>query len=262
MGDGFEAGSILCLYSMRKGDFPALSCARVVRCFLRSVDSDGWTCRYGPLRILLFGQEVMKFSTAMVWIWLQFALMVSGLGYCGLAVIGLVVGVCLWKMDVFMVRGGVGCVVRWLSGCAGREVFCWYWEAWRERCSCIGRICVSWWRCRWLVSAVQPVAMRSAVFCTVCSLLMDVFEVICDHVVLAYSRMGLVIALYVEAIVSCDLPHCVVVSAFSMFTDFFAFSIVSFVCSAKFSLVSSVTPSIFGCCIVGIVVLFICRFSL
>lgn len=112
------------------------------------------------------------------------------------------------------------------------------------------------------MSAVQPVAMRSAVFCIVCSLLIDVLEAICDQVVLAYSRMGLVIALYVVAIVSFDLPHCVVVSALRMLTVFLALSTVFFVCSVKFSLVSSVSPRTLGCCTVGIVMLLMCRFSL
>ena len=46
-----------------------------------------------------------------------------------------------------------------------------------------------------LVSAVHPVAIRIAVFCIICSLFMLVSAIMVDQTVLAYSRMGLVIAL-------------------------------------------------------------------
>ena len=71
-------------------------------------------------------------------------------------------------------------------------------------------------------------------------------DAICDQVVFVYSRMGLVIVLYVDAIVSFDFPHCVHVRAFRRFIDFFAFSVVTLMCSEKFSFGSSVRPRIFG----------------
>ena len=55
------------------------------------------------------------------------------------------------------------------------------------------------------VACVQPVAMRSAV-CSFCMLVVDAMS---DHMVEAYSSMGLVLALYVESIVSLCLPHLV-----------------------------------------------------
>ena len=64
-----------------------------------------------------------------------------------------------------------------------------------------------------LVSAVHPVAILSALFCIVCSLVMLVCEIVGDQMEDAYSRMGRVIALYVEMIVSFCLPQLVDVSA-------------------------------------------------
>ena len=46
-----------------------------------------------------------------------------------------------------------------------------------------------------LVSWVHPVAILSALFCIVCSLSMFVCDVVGDHTVDAYSRMGRVMAL-------------------------------------------------------------------
>ena len=45
---------------------------------------------------------------------------------------------------------------------------------------------------------------------------MFVFDMMGDQIVLAYSRMGLVIVLYVMLSVSLDFPQCVVVRAFMM----------------------------------------------
>ena len=59
------------------------------------------------------------------------------------------------------------------------------------------------------MSCVQPVAMRSVVFCTVCSFCMLVLDAMGDHMMEAYSSMGLVMALYVQSIVSLCLPHLV-----------------------------------------------------
>ena len=54
---------------------------------------------------------------------------------------------------------------------------------------------VSAWRCSLFVSAVQPVIVRNAVFCMVCSFLMLVSDVLGDHTVFAYSMVGSVIVL-------------------------------------------------------------------
>ena len=106
------------------------------------------------------------------------------------------------------------------------------------------------------VSCVQPVMVLSAMFCIICSLLVLVFAMIGDHIVFAYSSMGRVIVLYVTICVSLVLPQCVVVSCFSMFVDFLAFSVVLVMCWEYVSFVSKVRPSIFGVCVVGSGVLF------
>ena len=76
---------------------------------------------------------------------------------------------------------------------------------------------VSSCRCCVLVSRVHPVIVLSAWFCTVCSFVMLVLDVIGDHIVLAYSIIGRVIVLYVVVSVSLDLPQCVDVSVLRMF---------------------------------------------
>ena len=62
-------------------------------------------------------------------------------------------------------------------------------------------ICVFLCRCCVLVSVVYPVAIMSAVFCVICSLLMFVYNSSGDRMVKTYSSMGLVMALYVASIV-------------------------------------------------------------
>ena len=91
-------------------------------------------------------------------------------------------------------------------------------------CVSMGSIFVS--VCRWcvFVSSVHPVIVRSAEFCLACNLFMFVFDMMGDRIVLAYSRMCLVIVLYVMMSVSLDFPHCVVVSAaFMMWIVYLAF---------------------------------------
>ena len=56
------------------------------------------------------------------------------------------------------------------------------------------------------VSFVHPVAILSAAFCTICSLFILVLAAIGDQIVLAYSSVGRVIALYVVVIVSFCFP--------------------------------------------------------
>ena len=60
------------------------------------------------------------------------------------------------------------------------------------------RVCVS--SCIWCVFVVHPVAIMSAVFCVICSLVMFVSNASGDHMVDTYSSMGLVMALYVVMI--------------------------------------------------------------
>ena len=71
----------------------------------------------------------------------------------------------------------------------------------------MGRMRVSSCRCWVLVSRVHPVMVRNAWFCTVCSFVMFVFEMIGDQTVFAYSIMGRVIVLYVVMSVSFALPQ-------------------------------------------------------
>ena len=78
----------------------------------------------------------------------------------------------------------------------------------------MGSVSVSSCRCCMFVSCVHPVAVLNAAFCMTCSLLMLVEDAIGDHTEEAYSRAGLITALYVAMSVSFCLPHPVAVSAF------------------------------------------------
>ena len=102
------------------------------------------------------------------------------------------------------------------SVCSGSCACCRNCDPWSFMCVSIRRIFVS--VCRWcaFVSSVHPVIVRSAEFCIVCNLFVFVFDIMGDQIVLAYSRMGLTIVLYVMLSVSLDFPQCVVVSAFIM----------------------------------------------
>ena len=66
----------------------------------------------------------------------------------------------------------------------------------------MGSMCVSSCRCCVFVSVVHPVAILTAVFCVICSLLMFLSDAIGDNMVETYSSMGLVMALYFARIVS------------------------------------------------------------
>ena len=66
------------------------------------------------------------------------------------------------------------------------------------------------------VSCVQSVAVFNTAFCMTCSLLMLVEDARGDHMEEAYSRAGLITALYVAMSVSFCLPHPVAVSAFRL----------------------------------------------
>ena len=78
------------------------------------------------------------------------------------------------------------------------------------------------------LSVVHPVAILSAVFCVICSLLMFVSDASGDHMVETYSSMGLVMALYVAMIVSFCFPHVADVSSLSICIVLRAFVVCEF----------------------------------
>ena len=78
----------------------------------------------------------------------------------------------------------------------------------------MGSMSVSSCRCCMFVSCVHPGAVLIVVFCMTCSLLILVEDARGDHMEEAYSRAGLMTALYVAMSVSFCLPHSVAVSAF------------------------------------------------
>ena len=110
----------------------------------------------------------------------------------------------------------------------------------------MGIVCVSSCRCCVFVSVVHPVAILSAVFCVICSLLIFESDASGDHMVETYSNMCLVMALYVAMIVSFCFPHVVDVSALSICIVLRAFVVVISMCVVYVSLESRVGPSIFG----------------
>ena len=115
----------------------------------------------------------------------------------------------------------------------------------------MGSVCVSSCRCCVFVSVVHPVAILSAEFCVICSLLMFVSDAIGDYMMETYSSMGLVMALYVAKIVSFCVPHVVDVSALSIYIVLRAFVDVIYMCLLYVSLGSRVSPSIFGLMFMG-----------
>ena len=94
------------------------------------------------------------------------------------------------------------------------------------------------------VSVVHPVAILSAVFCVICSLLMFVSDSSGAYMVETYSIMGLLMALCVASIVSFCFPHVVDVSALSICIVLRAFVVVIYMCLLYVSLRSRVSPSI------------------
>ena len=110
----------------------------------------------------------------------------------------------------------------------------------------MGSMFVSSCRCCVFVSLVHPVAILSAVFCVICSLLMFVSDAIGNHMVEKYSSMGLVMTLYVARIVSFCFPHVIDVSALSTCIVLRAFVVVISMCLLYMSLRLRVSPSIFG----------------
>ena len=81
-----------------------------------------------------------------------------------------------------------------------------------------------------LCVCVHPVAILSAVFCVICSLLMFVSDASGNHMVETYSNMRLVMALYVAMIVSFCFPHGVDVSALSICIVLRVFVVVISMC--------------------------------
>ena len=75
---------------------------------------------------------------------------------------------------------------------------------------------------------------------------MLVVDVIGDQIVLAYSRMSLVMVLYVVVSVSFCFPQLVPESALSTLVVFSALLLVCLMCSVYVSLGSSTSPSVLG----------------
>ena len=111
------------------------------------------------------------------------------------------------------------------------------------------------------VSVVHPVAILSAVFCVICSLLMFVSDASGDHMVETDSSMGLVMALYVAMTVSFCFPHVVDVSALSICIVLRVLVIVIDMCLLYVSMGSRASPSIVGLMFMGSVMLSICSSS-
>ena len=114
-------------------------------------------------------------------------------------------------------------------------------------------------RCCMFVSCVHPVAVLIAAFCMTCSLLMLVEDAIGDHTEEAYSRAGLINALYVAVSVSFCLPHPVAVSAFMICTGLCACTEMLWMCVLYVSVGSKERPRAFGCMTMCSVLLFIVR---
>ena len=104
-------------------------------------------------------------------------------------------------------------------------------------------------------------AVRRAVFCMVCSFSMLVLETMGNQIVLAYSSIGLVIALYVVVRVSFCFPYEVEVRALMMLFLLFAVSDIVFRCLLTFSSGSNVSPRIFRFLTVGMILSLILRSS-
>ena len=87
------------------------------------------------------------------------------------------------------------------------------------------------------------------------------FDIIGAQVEHAYSRIGLVIDLYVWMIVSLFFPHVVPVRDLYIFMVLYAFVLVYLMCSANVNLGSKVRPNILGKGLVARLLLLILRLS-
>ena len=126
-------------------------------------------------------------------------------------------------------------------------------------CSCMGSVSVSSCICCMFVSCVHPVAILNAALCTTFSLLMLVENAIGDHMDEAYSRAGLITALYVAMSVSFCLLHPVAVSAFMICRGLCACTEMLWICVLYVSFGSKVRPRTFVCVAMGSALLFIVR---
>ena len=99
--------------------------------------------------------------------------------------------------------------------------------------------------CRWCVFVYigHPVAILSAVFCVICSLLVFVSDASGDQVE-TYSNMGIVMALYAARIVSFCFPNVGGVSTLSICIVLCAL-VVIYMCLLYVSLGLEVSPSIY-----------------
>ena len=88
----------------------------------------------------------------------------------------------------------------------------------------MGNMLVSSCRCCVLVSRVHPVVLCCDVFCMVCILF--VFDIIGNQIVLPYSSVVLMMAVYVLGSASLYFSQCVAASTFSIFGVFFALFVV------------------------------------
>ena len=95
------------------------------------------------------------------------------------------------------------------------------------------------------VSCVHPVAVLNAAFCMTCRLLRLVEDARGDHMEEAYSRTGLITALYVAMSVSFCLPHPVAVSAFFICRDLWACTEMLWMCVLYVSFGSNFLISVF-----------------
>ena len=123
---------------------------------------------------------------------------------------------------------------------------------------CMGSVSVSSCRCCMFVSCVHPVAVFNAAFCMTCSLVMLVEDAIGDHTEEAYSKAGLITALYVAMSVSFCLPHPVAASAFMICRGVYACTEM-WMCVLYVRFGSTVRPRTFGCVAMGSDLLFIVR---
>ena len=110
-----------------------------------------------------------------------------------------------------------------------------------------GDRCVLSCRCCMFVSCVHPVAVLNAAFCMTCSLLMLVDDARGDHMEEAYSRAGLITALYVAMSVSFCLRHPVAVSAFMICRGLCVCTEMLWMCVLYVSFRSKARPRTLGC---------------
>ena len=115
----------------------------------------------------------------------------------------------------------------------------------------MGSVSVLSCRCCMFVSYVHPVAVLNAAFCMTCSLLMLVEDAIGDNTEEAYSRAGLITALYVTMSVSFCLPHPVSVSVFMIYRGLCACTEMVWMCVLYVSFGSKVRPRTVECVAMG-----------